>query len=488
MANFGFNQFPTEPGYNVADPVGNPQIDKNPARTVSRRKIAQACKATLWRLPDPLIEGFRTDPSVNFLLPSHMGNVGALCQFLIDNSHKALLTFGGQLVPNNAAWRAATGGDSAWTQVNFSHWHHAHMPSGVWPVRWAYQKIVFDYYKAYFAYQGRDWSRYIEFELANEKGVITTPAAVSTTVSGSHSIGATTLNVASAAAFNAGEYVTVQGAGAWQSFQIASKGATTLNVQAGTCSSDYGLTTSDGLAVAVSGGVTVTRAAYQSSYFGQLASNEYDELSADAIELKAAYPEVFLWGPGLSGGHPSSIDAMFDSGGAFLTRIGGVNYHCYAKSGTYGGDEQWHGLPVPGSKGPDSFARDVAAPHAAIIRKYRTRTALQIACTECGWAPSTALYGQTGNRAYGSRLFAQEWDRALAGVLSLDLRHLIYWGPDRSGLGDNVNTMDLITPEGSMNSSAALLMHSALAMRRSGVSAATVPSGFANAGAATGFE
>lgn len=486
-AILGFNQYPIELAYNTGDAVSVPQPDKCPARTLSRRTLAQKVNAKAWRLPDPLFDGFPSTPGApieNYRKTA----IGALCEYLIGSGDVALLNFGGQMVPNNAAWRAVTGGDSVWAQVNFSDWVHTHMPSSAWPVRWAYQQAVLAYYKSYFDARGRDWADYIRLELANEKGVITTPAAVSTTVSGNHSIGATTLNVASASGFNDGDYVTVQGAGAWQSFRVTGKAGTSLGVASGTCSKDYGNSTSNGLVVDVVNGVVVTKAASQTSYFGELASNEYAEIDFDAASAKSAFPELFLWGPALAGGHPDSISALFDSGRSFLDLIDGVNYHMYAKSGTYTGDEQWHGKPAIRDGGSMVVAGGLLAPHWAAIACFRQRTSLPIICTEFGFAPSSVGYGQEGHSAFDLRLFSKEFYVGIQTICSLPLDCAVWWGPDRDGKGNNVNTLDLITPEASMNSAATLLPHALALFKRSGSSAGTVPSGFANVGSVIGQE
>ncbi|MBX3117853.1 MAG: hypothetical protein KF784_02225 [Fimbriimonadaceae bacterium] len=490
MANLGFNQTPIEPYFNVNGPITLPAEDKMPERTASRRAIASALGVRVWRIGDFLQDGF--PPSVTTTVDNlEETAIRALCEFLIVNGHKAVLVFGNQAIPNNAAYRSATGGDSVWAQVNFGDHNMVRMPAAAWETRWAYQKAILDRYKDYFLRREKRWEDYIELELTNEPSKITTLSPISTTVTGSHTTAATVLNVASTTGLSVGEWVTVQGSGAWQSFKIGALGGTTLTIAAGTCSSTYGNTKSSTLAVAVEGGVTVTRCQHRASdsdYFGVLDSATYDEMDYEAANVKAAYPELFLWGPGLAGGHPDSMEALFTSGRSFVGLCDGFNYHAYSiNSGYYAGDEQWHsGVNLPDDLGNDPFAREVLALHFKCLKAYRSFTNKPVMCSEWGIAPATARFGTTGHRAYTPQKFAYLFAAATNILTTLDVRHVILWGPDRQGFGNHVNSLDLISQESDMEAYAALLMQGAKAMERSGTPATTVPAGFSNTGASTG--
>ncbi len=489
MAKLGFNQTPIEPFHSTSDPILYPATDKNPARTQSRRAIGQALAATVWRIGDFLQDGFPAAVTTT-LQNLEQGAIGALSQYLIDRGHKALFVFGSQALPNNAAYRSATGGDSAWTQVNFADHNMYRMPVSAWAVRWAYQQAVLDFFKDYFSRMGKNWADYIELELTNEPSKITTPAATETTASGSHTVSASELAVASTSGFAANDWVTIQGAGAWQSFKVGGTTGGKLQISAGTCSSDYGNTKSDTLAVAVANGAKVVKCQYRASdsdYFGALDSGTYDEMDYESANVKGSYPEVFLWGPSLAAGDPTSIAALFGSGRSFIGLCDGFNYHAYSKNpGYYIGDEARHSTPIPDDIGEAGFARSVIALHFSAYRTFRTYTTKPIMCSEWGLAGATAQLGATGHRSYTAQKFSYLLAAALDAVASLPIRYAVLWGPDRQGLGDDDNSLDMITQAVDKDTSATFLIQSAKAMTRSGTAPGTVPAGFTNTGAATG--
>lgn len=480
MSKIGFNQVPIEPSYNPDDPVIIPASDKAPPRTIAYRDAARRSGVTVWRIPDPFIDGFLPNPTDP--LPDYeKAGIGALCEFLIQNGSVALLPVGSAIPRNTSNWRSACGGDVAWRQVNFGYWSHCRLPQQVWSQRLTMAFTILDYYKTYFRLRGLNWKEYIQLELANEPNPITTPANARTTVVGNLSVGEKRVTLSSTAAYSAGDWITVEGAGAWQSFQVASKTASFLTIASGTCSSNWGNTTSNGLVIAVADGTYVNKAQFRESYFGSLDSKGLDEIGFDAESYKTRYPELFLWGPSWAAGNPNSISTFFSSGVPWEGLIDGHNYHLYHKHGSYVGDEQFHGVTMPTDDSPVAFARAIIATHLDAIANLRQHTSKPLMCGEFGFAGIANSFSQaaSGTREWLPRSWSQHFAEAWAAMKSLPLEHAVYWGPDRTGISNGNTTLDWMSKELDPETSPTLYSWTGSLFGTN-----TVPAAYVNAGTA----